>query len=74
MELRIEDQKPPAGKGGGGEQPVGRWWSGQQDDEDEDTLEDQARWAEEPTEEREPQRERGLFKRRPGDTPHRPPR
>jgi hypothetical protein len=74
VELRIEDQKPPAGKGGGGEQPVGRWWSGQQDDEDEDTLEDQARWAEEPTEEREPQRERGLFKRRPGDTPHRPPR
>ncbi|TDW65964.1 putative MFS family arabinose efflux permease [Kribbella pratensis] len=50
--------------------PAGKWWSGQPD-EDEDTQ-NQAAWAEEPTEERN----RGsLFKRRPGTDNHRhPPR
>ena len=53
------------------DQSVGRWWSGQPDEDDDATLEDQAPWAEEPTVERE----RGLFKRRPGgDSPRRPPR
>jgi MFS family permease len=52
------------------DQPVGRWWSGHPD-EDEDTVEDPAPWAEEPTVERG----RGIFKRRPGgNTPRRPPR
>ena len=54
------------------DQSAGRWWSGHPD-EDDDTLDDQAPWAEEPTVERE--RDRGMFKRRPGgDTPRRPPR
>jgi MFS family permease len=67
VEWRAGDQNPPAGPK---DQPAGRWWSGQPD-EDDDTQ-NQAPWAEEPTEERN----RGsLFKRRPGgDNPRRPPR
>ena len=56
---------------GAPDQPVGRWWSGQPEDDADDTLEDRAPWAEEPTVERE--RDRGLFRRRPGNT-RRPPR
>jgi hypothetical protein len=51
------------------DQPVSRWWSGQPDEDDDSTTEG----AEEPTVERE--RDRGVFRRRPGgDTPRRPPR
>ena len=56
--------KPP-------DQPVGRWWSGQPEDDADDTVEDQAPWSEEPTVEHD--RDRGLFRRRPGgDTPAAP--
>ncbi|RZU19301.1 putative MFS family arabinose efflux permease [Kribbella rubisoli] len=53
-----------------GPPPAGKWWSGQPD-EDEDTQ-NQAPWAEEPTEERN---QGNPFKRRPGTNNHRhPPR
>jgi len=45
-------------------QPVGRWWSGQPDDDEDETLEDEASWAKEPTVERAPDRRDGLFRRR----------
>jgi MFS transporter len=61
VELKVNPQEP--------EQPVGRWWSGQPNEDDEDTLEDEAPWAEEPTVEREP---RTFGRRRPGGG--RPPR
>ncbi|WP_432881765.1 MFS transporter [Kribbella sp. CA-245084] len=51
------------------EPPSGRWWSGQPD-EDDDTQ-NQAPWAEEPTEERN---QANPFKRRPGNNPRHPPR
>ncbi|MGW6282245.1 MFS transporter [Kribbella sp. NPDC055071] len=52
---------PPA------DQPVSRWWSGQPDEDDDSTTDG----SEEPTVERD----RGVFRRRPGgDTPRRPPR
>jgi hypothetical protein len=59
VELKVDPQEP--------EQPADRWWSGQSD---EDTVEDEAPWAKEPTVERD----RGLFGRRRsgGDTPRRP--
>ncbi|MER7248181.1 MFS transporter [Kribbella sp. NPDC000426] len=62
------DSRPEAdGRSG---QAAGKWWSGQPD-EDDDTQ-NQAPWAEEPTEERT---RGGLFKRRPGgDNNRRPPR
>jgi hypothetical protein len=52
VELKVDNQ--PAGP-----QPVGRWWSGHSED-DEETLQDQAPWAEEPTVERD----RNRFNRR----------
>jgi hypothetical protein len=68
IELKLDDQKPGPSRP---EQPVGRWWSGQPDEDDEETVEDQAPWAEEPTVERD----RGVFnRRRPGDGSRRPPR
>jgi len=76
VELKVDDQGPRGGQppsAPGPDQPAGRWWSGQQEDED-DTLEDQARWAEEPTVERDRERDRGIFKRRPGGDSRRPPR
>jgi MFS family permease len=63
VELKFDDQ-PKAQRP---EQPAGRWWSGQPED-DEETREEQAPWAEEPTVERD----RGLFNRRRGGG--RPPR
>jgi MFS family permease len=52
------------------EPPAGRWWSGQPDEHDD--TQNQAPWAEEPTEERN---RGGLFKRRPGSNdPRHPPR
>jgi hypothetical protein len=63
VELKFDDQKPSSP-----EKPVGRWWSGQPDEDDEDTVEDQAPWAEEPTVERD----RRVFRRRPNGG--RPPR
>jgi hypothetical protein len=59
VELKVDPQEP--------EQPADRWWSGRSD---EDTVEDEAPWAKEPTVERD----RGLFGRRRsgGDTPRRP--
>ncbi|GAB2630674.1 MFS transporter [Kribbella swartbergensis] len=63
VELKVDDE--PAGG-----QPIGRWWSGHPED-DEETRQDHAPWAEEPTVEREPGR--GLFnRRRPGE--NHPPR
>ncbi len=63
---QSDARKPP-------DQPIGRWWSGQPEDDADDTVEDQAPWSEEPTVEHD--RDRGLFRRRPGgDTPRRPPR
>jgi len=68
VELKLDEQKPGPARP---EQPVGRWWSGQPEDDDEETVEDQAPWAEEPTVERD----RGLFnRRRPGGNSPRPPR
>ncbi|MFG1818070.1 MFS transporter [Kribbella sp. NPDC049174] len=68
VELKFDDQKPATSRP---DQPMGRWWSGQPDEDDEETVEDQAPWAEEPTVERD----RGLFnRRRPGDASRRPPR
>ncbi|TCO48630.1 putative MFS family arabinose efflux permease [Kribbella antiqua] len=64
IELKFDDQKPSSP-----EKPVGRWWSGQPDEDDEDTVEDQAPWAEEPTVERD----RRTFPRRRPDG-GRPPR
>ncbi|MFF0345881.1 MFS transporter [Kribbella sp. NPDC004875] len=65
---RQQDQPPRSGPE---QQSAGRWWSGQPD-EDEDTTQNQAPWAEEPTVERN---KGGLFKRRPGGhDPRRPPR
>ena len=46
-------------------QQVGRWWSGQPDDDD--TVQDEAPWSNDPTLERKP----GLFRRRPGNRPPR---
>jgi MFS family permease len=65
VELKLDDQSGAARP----EQPVGRWWSGQPDEDDEETVQDQAPWAEEPTVERD----RNLSNRR---RPHggRPPR
>ncbi|MGW1342646.1 MFS transporter [Kribbella sp. NPDC002412] len=61
VELRFDDQPRPS-------QPVGKWWSGQPDEDDEETVEDQAPWAEEPTVERN----RGsMFNRRRGGRPPR---
>jgi MFS family permease len=48
-------------------QPVGRWWSGQPDDDEDETVEDEASWAKEPTVERAPDRREGLFRRRKPD-------
>ena len=48
-------------------QPVGRWWSGQPDDDEDETVEDEASWAKEPTVERAPDRPNGLFRRRKPD-------
>ena len=65
VELKLDEQSGAQRP----EQPVGRWWSGQPDEDDEETVEDQAPWAEEPTVERD----RNLFnRRRPGGG--RPPR
>jgi len=62
-ELKFDDQKPDPSRPNRPDQPVGRWWSGQPDDDDEETVEDQAPWADEPTVERD----RNLFnRRRPG--------
>jgi len=47
-------------------QQVGRWWSGQPDDDD--TVQDEAPWSNDPTLERKPG---GLFRRRPGSRPPR---
>ncbi len=67
VELKVDDDKRGPKRP---EQPVGRWWSGQPDEDDEETVEDQAPWAEEPTVERD---RGGLFnRRRPGGG--RPPR
>ncbi|MFG1908698.1 MFS transporter [Kribbella sp. NPDC048928] len=63
VEWRARGQMPPP------EQPIGPWWSGQPE-EDENTAGNPAPWSEEPTEERN----RSPFKRRPGNTPRRPPR
>jgi MFS family permease len=46
-------------------QQSGRWWSGQPDDDD--TVQDEAPWSNDPTLERKP----GLFRRRPGSRPPR---
>ncbi|MEV0291104.1 MULTISPECIES: MFS transporter [unclassified Kribbella] len=62
VELKFDDQQQP-------QQPVGKWWSGQPDEDDEETVEDQAPWAEEPTVERD---RGGIFNRRRGGG--RPPR
>lgn len=62
VELKFDNQQQPS-------QPVGQWWSGQPDEDDEDTVEDQAPWAEEPTVERN---RGGIFNRRRGGG--RPPR
>jgi MFS family permease len=64
VELKFDDQAGARRP----EQPVGRWWSGQPDEDDEETVADQAPWAEEPTVERD----RNLFNRRRGGG--RPPR
>ncbi len=67
VELKLDQEKPGPARP---DQPVGRWWSGQPDEDDEETVEDQAPWAEEPTVERD---RGGLFnRRRPGGG--RPPR
>jgi hypothetical protein len=63
VEWRSGGRQPPP------EQPIGPWWSGQPE-EDENTADTPAPWSEEPTEERN----RSPFKRRPGNTPRRPPR
>lgn len=60
VEIRIDRQPPPT-------QPAGRWWSGQQDDDE--TVQDEAPWAAEPTvEERQngpaAERRKGPFRRR----------
>ncbi|MFI7068461.1 MFS transporter [Kribbella sp. NPDC050124] len=62
VELKLDNQQQP-------QQPVGKWWSGQPDEDEEETLEDQAPWAEEPTVERN---RGGIFNRRRGGG--RPPR
>jgi MFS family permease len=65
VELKFDDQSGAQRP----EQPVGRWWSGQPDEDDDETVADQAPWADEPTVERD----RNLFnRRRPGGG--RPPR
>ncbi|TDD28642.1 MFS transporter [Kribbella turkmenica] len=56
VEWASDDHRPPrpaSSQQPRSEQAVGRWWSGQPDEDDEDTVEDHAPWAEDPTVERD---------------------